>query len=849
MQIALSSFHTRALLLTLLLAAWDGTALSAATATETALQVTSKSATVTSVTAGTTATLTASVNAGTKPVTTGQINFCDATAAQCTDSALIGTAQLTKTGKAAYSYVSGLGSHSIKAVFAGTSTDAASSSEASTLDVVLPTGTGHYPTTTMIAASGTGGIFNLTASVAGLNGKLLPTGAVSFFDTSDGNSLLGTAKLEDAKTNFSLFNSSNPPTTATAYGVAVADFNGDGKLDIAVSGAHDTLAVLLGNGDGTFGAPTLYPTDYDPQQVAVADFNGDGFPDIAVADYDGGINIFLGNGNGTFTAAPEVGDATDTIAIADFNGDGIPDLAAPDADNTLQIWLGVGDGTFAQPQGNYAPPSTGNSPFAIAAADFNGDGIVDLAVTNGTDNTVSILLGQGDGNFTTLAAAPATGLSPDGIATGDFNGDGLPYLAIANVGTNTATILLNQGDGNFKAAPDLVVGSSAGETRAVVTGDFNGDGHLDLAIADLEDGETIVFLGNGTGKFVAGATAPTFVPEFIGVGDFNGDGLPDLAIPDTAFGTTAILLSQFVQTVALSDVKLPEGGSQQVEAIYGGDSAFAASTSSKISLTSPQTVATPAFSPVAGTYTTAQSVKITSATAGATIYYTTNGTAPTTASTKYTAAIAVAASETITSIAVASGFTTSAVASAAYVIEKPAATPVFSVSPGTYESVQTVAISDATSGAAIYYTTNGTAPTTASTKYTAPIAVSATEKIDAIAVAAGYTDSAFASAAYTLVGSPSALSAPATAIATPNATLNAVVNTLGLAGSYVFHFGTSSTALTGSTAATALAASTAPVPVSAELTTLAAKTTYYFQVVVNTAGGTSSGSILSFKTD
>ena len=259
--------------------------------------------------------------------------------------------------------------------------------------------------------------------------------------------------------------------------------------------------------------------------------------------------------------------------------------------------------------------------------------------------------------------------------------------------------------------------------------------------------------------------------------------------------------------------------------------------------------ATPVFSVAAGTYTAVQSVTIADATAGATIYYTTNGTAPTTASTKYTAAIPVTATETLEAIAVAAGHTNSAVASAKYTIVLTAATPVLSAKAGTYESVQTVAITDATAGAAIYYTTNGTAPTTASTKYTTPIAVSASETIKAIAVATGYTASAAASAAYTLVGSPSALSAPATAIATPDATLNAVVNTLGLTGSYLFHYGTSSTVLTSSTAATALTASSAPVAASAKLTTLAAKTTYYFQVVVTTEGGSSSGSTLSFTTN
>jgi uncharacterized repeat protein (TIGR03803 family) len=160
------------------------------------------------------------------------------------------------------------------------------------------------------------------------------------------------------------------------------------------------------------------------------------------------------------------------------------------------------------------------------------------------------------------------------------------------------------------------------------------------------------------------------------------------------------------------------------------------------------TAATPAFSPAAGTYSSAQLVKITDATPGATIYYTTTGTTPTTTSTKYTEAIMVDTSETIKAIATASGYSMSAVASETYTLK--VATPAFSPAAGTYSSAQSVKITDATPGAAIYYTTNGTTPTTASTKYTAAIAVKATETIKAISTASGYTNSAVGSATYTL---------------------------------------------------------------------------------------------------
>jgi len=153
---------------------------------------------------------------------------------------------------------------------------------------------------------------------------------------------------------------------------------------------------------------------------------------------------------------------------------------------------------------------------------------------------------------------------------------------------------------------------------------------------------------------------------------------------------------------------------------------------------------------VAGTYSTAQAVNIYDITPSATIYYTTDGTTPTTASAVYTGPIIVTATQTIRALAAASGLTSSAPISSAYTIGKGVATPTFSLAPGSYTSAQSVAITDLTPGATIYYTTNGTAPTTSSTKYIGPISVSVTETLEAIAVATSYTNSAVATAAYTI---------------------------------------------------------------------------------------------------
>jgi hypothetical protein len=208
------------------------------------------------------------------------------------------------------------------------------------------------------------------------------------------------------------------------------------------------------------------------------------------------------------------------------------------------------------------------------------------------------------------------------------------------------------------------------------------------------------------------------------------------------------------------------------------------------------TVATPAFSLAAGTYLGTQTLTITDATAGATIYYTTNGTTPTTSSNRYTAPLAVNVSETIEAIAVASGFQNSVVTSAAYVIESQVATPTFSPVAGSYTSAQAVTISDASAGAKIYYTTNGSTPTTSSALYAAPISVSTTETVKAIAAASGFFSSNVASASYTITAPTAAtpVISPATGTYTTAQTVTITDSTAGAA----IHYTTNGSAPTAS---------------------------------------------------
>jgi hypothetical protein len=204
-------------------------------------------------------------------------------------------------------------------------------------------------------------------------------------------------------------------------------------------------------------------------------------------------------------------------------------------------------------------------------------------------------------------------------------------------------------------------------------------------------------------------------------------------------------------TAYTAPVVISTSGTLQAIAIISGSTPSAVTSAAYVIATAATSAATPVFSVAAGTYSTAQTVTIADATSGATIYYTTNGSTPTTSSTKYTGAITVSSTETIEAIAGGTNYTTSGVATATYTINTVAATPTFSVASGTYTSARTVSIADSTSGATIYYTTNGTTPTTSSTKYAGAITVSSSETIKAIAAAANYTTSAVATAAYTIL--------------------------------------------------------------------------------------------------
>jgi hypothetical protein len=286
------------------------------------------------------------------------------------------------------------------------------------------------------------------------------------------------------------FQGSDPSATALALG----DYNNDGKLDIAVADfayAFNNVPIFLGNGDGTFTASTA-PGNLHNTLCSLGswDFNGDGNLDLAGGnDIYGGVTTLLGFGDGAFTQPAGSPVPTSlgacSLAVGDFNGDGKLDVAVTSTNNT-NIFLGNGDGTFTPATGS---PIAAGSPFGgIVVGDFNGDGKLDVAVGDGTNNTLTILLGNGDGTFSKAAGSPITiGAGPYyAIVAGDFRGNGKLDLAVADYTDNNVILLLGNGDGTFSQAVNspILVGKAP---VSLAVGDFKGVGRLGLAVANTGD--------------------------------------------------------------------------------------------------------------------------------------------------------------------------------------------------------------------------------------------------------------------------------------------------------------------------------------------------------------------------
>lgn len=339
--------------------------------------------------------------------------------------------------------------------------------------------------------------------------------------------------------------------------VAIADVNKDGNNDILVANSGSgNISVFLGDGKGRFsqakGSP--FAAGQNPSDIAVADFNNDGNIDVAIANHSVQlVTVLLGNGKGQFSFAPGSPFSVASnphphgIAVADFNGDKKPDIAIDSwGENKVLVLFGNGDGSFKNPGVKF---DVGNAPYErLRAADLNEDGNPDIVTSNWKGNSVSVLFGDGKGTFSRKDfTVPA---SPFGIAVGDYNGDHHLDIAIAHYSghgadksKNGLSVLFGDGKGSFALATGspFPVGHYP---STLVAGDLNGDGIADIAVSNFDEGTLTVYLGGRSGVSPA-SYSPIHVgrgPHGVAIGNLNGDGKGDIVVAEEEENDVLVLL-------------------------------------------------------------------------------------------------------------------------------------------------------------------------------------------------------------------------------------------------------------------------------------------------------------------
>jgi Bacterial Ig-like domain (group 3)/FG-GAP-like repeat len=325
-------------------------------------------------------------------------------------------------------------------------------------------------------------------------------------------------------------------TTGTASDVTATDLNGDGQLDLVIAGGENKMvSVRLGNGDGTFRSPRNMETSGAAKTVTLADLDSDTLPDLLVGGSDG-ANVLLGRGGARFRPATTFGVGTQFALAADFNNDGALDAVAAGDLVSVSLSLGKNDGTFMAAR-VYSGATTINT---LTSGDFNRDGKVDLALGKEPANTIKILFGSTTGVF--IPGVSFGTVEPSNTIAVDFNGDGRLDLCLASTTAmdSGANLYLGNGDGTFGAPQRFNAGT---DPLAQVAADFNHDGRIDLATANAATQDISILLGNGDGTFQPPINYPAHRnPNVILAADFNSDGDLDLAVNNSSSARIGVYL-------------------------------------------------------------------------------------------------------------------------------------------------------------------------------------------------------------------------------------------------------------------------------------------------------------------
>jgi hypothetical protein len=336
--------------------------------------------------------------------------------------------------------------------------------------------------------------------------------------------------------------------------IAAADLNKDGRLDIVTCNDGDTLTVLLGNGRGSFTPATDSPIKAAAHLIVVGDVNNDRNPDLALTHHDSfGVEVLLGAGDGRFAPAPSSPFAAHQgtrphnhgLALSDLNSDGNLDITTSNQDdNSVSVLLGDGRGNFTPAAGS--PFAVGRAPYPHAIGDVNRDGNFDIVTPNVGSNNVTVLLGGGRGDFRAAANSPhAVASRPYYIAIGDVSGDGNPDLITTHDDINLITTLLGDGRGGFAAAPGspFDVGRRA---YKLIAADVTGDARMELVIGTEASDSVAVLLGNRRGGYTPAAGSPYRAGRNprVAIGDVNGDGKADIVTANSGSGDITVLLSK-----------------------------------------------------------------------------------------------------------------------------------------------------------------------------------------------------------------------------------------------------------------------------------------------------------------